>query len=150
MIDLRQVRAAIEFLNEQGITASELFTGLLQPDLEENSCATNLLQCSSHILSAFLDHPASVTSTVAWAHSILKCNYLNCLKRLTQKESGWHFGASNALVKQLETFQIEDIATSMHACAPDLWELLSVLLQHDLSCPEYGCQDPALLAISRP
>ncbi|KIK95409.1 hypothetical protein PAXRUDRAFT_140723, partial [Paxillus rubicundulus Ve08.2h10] len=50
---------------------------------------------------------------------------------LTSQTSGWHFGASSAITKQLEDFSLEDMAGGMLACTPTFWHMLGMLLGDD-------------------
>jgi len=43
----------------------------------------------------------------------------------------WHFNTSHASAKELEDFQIEDMAIVMKRLAPNLWLLLDMLLMGD-------------------
>jgi hypothetical protein len=47
---------------------------------------------------------------------------------LTRKEHRWHFSALHASEKQLEDFWIEDLAERMERLAPELWDMLGVVL----------------------
>ncbi|KIK74881.1 hypothetical protein PAXRUDRAFT_19448 [Paxillus rubicundulus Ve08.2h10] len=47
---------------------------------------------------------------------------------LSAEENGLHFNVSHTSLTQLETFLVKDVAKMVHACAPQLWRLLDVLL----------------------
>ncbi|KIJ09702.1 hypothetical protein PAXINDRAFT_87106, partial [Paxillus involutus ATCC 200175] len=47
---------------------------------------------------------------------------------LASEESGWHFAASNATIKQLEGFNIEDMARGIEKGAPRTWKFIGALL----------------------
>ena len=47
---------------------------------------------------------------------------------LAKPDHGLHFSASNVSVEQLESFQMDEMATGMAQIAPYLWDLLDTLL----------------------
>ena len=53
------------------------------------------------------------------------------LVRLTQKENGLHFSATNATFEQMEDFKIQLIGIKMQAECPVLWSLMQRLLTTD-------------------
>ena len=53
------------------------------------------------------------------------------LCRSAHKDHGWHFGAMHMNVSQFEAFQIKAMALKMQHIAPELWELLDVMLAAD-------------------
>ena len=60
----------------------------------------------------------------------MKKKYIDSIKELTYNED-WHFNASHASAKDLEDFHIEDMALNMKMLAPDLWNILGLLLTGD-------------------
>jgi hypothetical protein len=50
---------------------------------------------------------------------------------LAKKENGWHFGALHASAQKLQEFQIKDMAQKMEELAPELWDLLGLMLSTD-------------------
>ncbi|KIK91689.1 hypothetical protein PAXRUDRAFT_796535 [Paxillus rubicundulus Ve08.2h10] len=108
-------------LEQCQITAAELVITLLTSrQYKDHQLVHDLLVCSTDILNAFLQHPVTQDNVIQQSCNIVKHTYL--------QESGWHFGASNALTKQLEDFSIEDMASKMESCAPRWWSLLRILL----------------------
>jgi hypothetical protein len=65
---------------------------------------------------------------LAWAHGKIKTEYAQLIRDLADKDNGWHFSAANTSAKQLQDFRIEDMAARMKALAPELWDLLGLLL----------------------
>jgi hypothetical protein len=65
---------------------------------------------------------------LAWAHGKIKIEYAQLIRDLADKDNGWHFSAANTSAKQLQDFRIEDMAARMKALAPELWDLLGLLL----------------------
>ncbi|KAJ7928378.1 hypothetical protein B0H13DRAFT_1860573 [Mycena leptocephala] len=47
---------------------------------------------------------------------------------ISPTDNGWHFSAANTSAAQLQDFRIEDMATKMKTFAPELWDLLGLLL----------------------
>jgi hypothetical protein len=58
----------------------------------------------------------------------VKKQYVSSIRTLAKNENGWHFSAINTSAKQLEDFRIEDMATKMKSLAPDLWDIIGLLL----------------------
>ncbi|KAI1783373.1 hypothetical protein LXA43DRAFT_1102606 [Ganoderma leucocontextum] len=54
--------------------------------------------------------------------------YSNTVQALSRAEHGWHFGAMHMELDQIRDFQIEDMASTMQATAPELWSLIQALL----------------------
>ncbi|KAJ7908542.1 hypothetical protein B0H13DRAFT_2233244 [Mycena leptocephala] len=61
-----------------------------------------------------------------------RSHYAQLIRDLADKENGWHFSAANTSAKQLQDFRIEDMAMRMKALAPELWDLLGLLLSANL------------------
>ena len=70
------------------------------------------------------------TTVFTWANEIVKKRYLDSIKELTCNEE-WHFNASHASAKDLEDFRIKDMAIKMKILAPELWDILGLLLSGD-------------------
>ncbi|KAJ7090155.1 hypothetical protein C8R44DRAFT_835959 [Mycena epipterygia] len=58
----------------------------------------------------------------------MKLKYAGLIRDLADKENGWHFSAANTSAEQLQKFRIEDMALQMKDPAPELWDLLGLLL----------------------
>ncbi|KAJ7306711.1 hypothetical protein DFH08DRAFT_622444, partial [Mycena albidolilacea] len=97
-------------------------------DFSNHPTVNDLVAHSDDILSAFFKHPRTSDSTLAWAHGIIKSRYAQLIRDLADKENGWHFSAANTSAAQLQEFRIEDMATKMKTLAPELWDLLGLLL----------------------
>jgi hypothetical protein len=83
------------------------------------------------ILTALKAHPQTSKSTLEWASDMMKAQYAQSIQELTKTEHGWHFSALRASAKQLEDFRIEDMAEKMQQLAPELWDMLGVVLSAD-------------------
>ena len=70
-----------------------------------------------------------------WAvtRSHRKCTMMRSIK-LIQPHSGFQFRGTNANLEQLEGFSMVEMGKSIKALAPNLWNLLGVLLDADLAC----------------
>ncbi|KAF8169463.1 hypothetical protein K438DRAFT_1615122 [Mycena galopus ATCC 62051] len=78
-------------------------------------------------MDLFAKHPRSSHSTFAWARKAIQKKTADSIKLLTANQD-WHFDASHASAMDLEDFQIETMAQTMKEIAPDLWNLLHLLL----------------------
>jgi hypothetical protein len=91
----------------------------------------NLIDQTDKILLAFHEHPKSSKSTPAWENDLLKSRYAESIWELAKKENVWHFGALRASAKKPQEFRIEDMAQKMEDLAPELWDLLGLMLSAD-------------------
>ena len=129
---LNQLREVIQSLETHNVTASNLVLSLLRDKrLQDQPCAQNLVDQTDEILLAFYEHPKSSKSTLTWANDLIRSRYAESIRELAKKENGWHFGALRASAKKLQEFQIEDMASKMEELAPELWDLLELMLSAD-------------------
>ncbi|KZT00083.1 uncharacterized protein LAESUDRAFT_739738 [Laetiporus sulphureus 93-53] len=67
----------------------------------------------------------------------MKQHYLELAQQLVATENGWHFSALHTTAQQIQDFQIEDMAAKIRTLAPDLWDLIMVviisIIMHSLS-----------------
>jgi hypothetical protein len=101
---------------------------LRETKYQTHPCTEDLIQHTAEIFDAFLDHPKSSKSAFSWAHGIMKKKYANNIRELSHKDNGWHFGALKTSEEQLNNFRIEDMARDMAHLAPELWDLLGLML----------------------
>ena len=128
-----QLQAIIDIFNSLGseLTVSESVLALLDdPTLETHPCTLALVKDAGNIITALLQPLHCTSSVFTWANKIVKKRYINSIKELTCNED-WHFNASHASAVNLEDFHIEDMALKMKSLAPDLWDILGLLLSGD-------------------
>ena len=114
------------------ITASDVVLALLkEPDLQEHPLSQDLVSRTEEVLSAFRSNPHSSRSTMDWANSVVKAKYAGSIRAMTDVRNGWHFGAATASAKQLRDFRIEEMAEKMQEMAPELWDMLGLMLSAD-------------------
>ncbi|KAJ7198168.1 hypothetical protein GGX14DRAFT_374434 [Mycena pura] len=124
-----QLNAVLDICDHHKLTVPTFVVSVLRhPDFSNHPAVTDLVAHSDDILGAFLKHPRTSDSTLAWAHGIIKSRYAQLIRDLADKENGWHFSAANTSAAQLQEFRIEDMATKMKTFAPELWDLLGLLL----------------------
>ena len=110
-------------------TVSNFILLLLKDDsFREHACTKDLIAHSTHILDAFLSHPKSSKSAWDWANNFFKQNYAASIRELADKDNGWHFNALHASQYKLQEFQVEDMAKNMQQLAPELWDMLGLML----------------------
>ncbi|KAJ7817699.1 hypothetical protein B0H14DRAFT_2228986, partial [Mycena olivaceomarginata] len=113
------------------VTASDFVITLLEREsYRDHTCTTSLVDKTPEIIDLFSKHPGSAQSTFAWARKAIQKKTAESIKLLTANRD-WHFDASHASAQQLEDFQIEEMAQQMKRMAPDLWNLLHLLLSKD-------------------
>ncbi|KAJ7214687.1 hypothetical protein C8J57DRAFT_1600637 [Mycena rebaudengoi] len=115
-------------LAQEEVTAAEFVLTLLErSSLQDNPCTTSLLDNATPIIDAFSKNSTSSASTFAWARKTIQKKTSESIKLLTQNDD-WHFGNLHASAADLEDFKIEEMAKAMKSLAPDLWNLLYILL----------------------
>ncbi|KAJ7766969.1 hypothetical protein DFH07DRAFT_955088 [Mycena maculata] len=100
-------------------------------DFKDHPALNHLLIHSDDILNAFLAHPKSSRSVMQWANSLIKGKYAQAVRDLADKDNGWHFVPTRAPMEKLEVFEIEDMVRQMKDLAPELWDLIGLLLSAD-------------------
>ncbi|KAK7055893.1 hypothetical protein R3P38DRAFT_2682417 [Favolaschia claudopus] len=124
-----QISAVLAKLEDQRLSIPSFVVSILRhPSFIGHSAVEDLIYHSNDVFNAFLDHPRTSESTLAWANGKIKLKYAQHVRDLADKENGWHFSASNTSAKQLLDFRIEDMAAKMRRLAPDLWDLVGILL----------------------
>ena len=116
---------------------------LRETKYQTHPCAEDLIQHIAEIFDAFLDHPKSSKSAFSPANDIIKKKYANDIRELSHKDNGWYFGALKTSEEQLTNFQIEDMACNMACLAPELWDLLGLMLSADWNARKMECTAPA-------
>ncbi|KAJ7626572.1 hypothetical protein DFH06DRAFT_1103450 [Mycena polygramma] len=118
-------------LGQEAVTASDFVITLLEREsYRDHPCTISLAEKAPEIIDLFATHPLSSKSTFAWARKAIQKKTTESIKLLTANQD-WHFGAAHASATQLEDFQIEEMAAEMQEIAPDLWNLLHLLLTKD-------------------
>ncbi|KIK94085.1 hypothetical protein PAXRUDRAFT_95979, partial [Paxillus rubicundulus Ve08.2h10] len=116
-------------LERSQITVSQFILSILtQHQYNEHPVVRDLLFHSPDILSAFLKHSRRNHKLLQCSTRFVQDSYLRELREVASKDSGWHFGALSATTKQLEEFDIEEMAQDIVRRAPGLSELFGVLL----------------------
>lgn len=72
--------------------------------------------------------PRWMPSITPWACKVVAAHFSRYIKELADIENGWHFSATHALPSQIEGFSIAAFAATIKEIAPDLWELLYMLM----------------------
>jgi hypothetical protein len=107
-----------------------VLTLLERKSLQDHHCTTSLLDNAERIIEAFSQNSQSAPSVYAWARKAIQKRTTESVKVLTANHD-WHFDAEHAIAADLEDFKIEQMAAKMKALAPDLWNLLQILLSRD-------------------
>ncbi|KIK80125.1 hypothetical protein PAXRUDRAFT_159514 [Paxillus rubicundulus Ve08.2h10] len=107
---MHNLSAVFEAL-ERCQTTMSLFIVIALTSREYDSHHTNnLLENSTLVFAVLLEHPSTANKCVRHSIDVVKGTYLWEIQHLASEESGWHFAALNATTKQLEGFNIEDMA----------------------------------------
>lgn len=122
-ISLNDAQAALASAN---VNAADLFLHILS---SPNSTAFAQISSSLQpLLSAIYNSPFLSEQAFASGHKLMKPLYAQAITELTKKEHGWHFNALRATPEQLRDYKVEDMAKKMQTVAPELWELIGMLL----------------------
>ena len=113
-----------------------ILTLLTSRQYEDHHLVCDLLTQATDVLNIFLQHPVTQDNVTRHSCNIIKHTYLHEIRHLASAESGWHFGASNSSIKQLEDFSLEEMALEMENHAPHWWSLLSTLLNNNTRAQE--------------
>lgn len=89
------------------------------------------------VLNAFKASEELRGNTLGWARKEMMQEYAQQLLQLMYSALGIWFSARNATVEHFESINIDNIATQMREHAPDLWDLLGVLLDANVDL-SYG------------
>jgi hypothetical protein len=126
-----QVDRIAGVLSHENVTVSDFVLTLLERNsLQNHPCTTSLVGNAERIIEAFARNTQSALSTYAWARKTIQKQTVESIKILTANDD-WHFNAGNASAADLEDFKIEKMAVDMKRLAPDLWNLLYLLLSKD-------------------
>jgi hypothetical protein len=115
-------------VHKSELTVSDFILTLLEDSkLQTHLCTLVLVKESSAIITALSRHSCSADSVFTWANGVVKKKYIESIKELTANEE-CHFNASHASPQALNDFRIEDMGLKMKDLAPDLWNILGILL----------------------
>ncbi|KAJ7754036.1 hypothetical protein B0H16DRAFT_1316633 [Mycena metata] len=122
-----RLNALLETADHQKLIIPAFKISILRhTDFCDHPAVDDLVKHSDAILDAFLEHPRTSHSTLAWANGKIKSQYAQSIRDLAEKDNGWHFSAGNTSAAQLQNFRIEDMAKNMKSLAPELWDLLGL------------------------
>lgn len=124
--DIKKIVSAFSTSN---ITISDfIFHILTSSSSSERFLQNNLLAYADAIAEGLMKHPDRKQGNTRWATEFVKSKYGDEIRDLVQRNNGWHFSASTATATQLQEFRIEDMAEKMQLIAPQLWDLVGLLL----------------------
>ncbi|KAJ3723320.1 hypothetical protein C8R42DRAFT_578590, partial [Lentinula raphanica] len=126
------LHAILVQLQEHSATAADFIISILQnSDYSDNIVKLDLDARIDEILDAFRDNQCTRGGTQAWAHREAMNTYAEQLLALVYQSTDGRFCASKATAERLEAFDIDKVADEMKSLAPQLWEVLGVLLDAD-------------------
>ena len=107
---------------------------------EDHHLVCDFLVQATDVLNVFLWHPVTQDNVAQHSCNLIKHTYLHKICGLASAASGWHFGAFNSSIKQLEDFNLKEMVLEMENHAPHWWSLLSTLLNND-TCAQVASGD---------
>ena len=141
---VKYIHAAFE---KCGLSLSDLLLAVLsEKSLSGQFFLGDVMSHLSEILAAFARHQETSRPTRRWMHSEMKMVYHKAIRRLTDKDNGWHLGAVHMSADDILDFKVEDMATGMRELEPDLWELVAFMLSGDKDWSKPSCMEGPVLS----
>ncbi|KAG1859840.1 hypothetical protein F4604DRAFT_1530432, partial [Suillus subluteus] len=111
-------------LSAAGFVSAILDSGYAVHTASQDSLTTNAAQICAQLYNNEDSHP----SVFAWAAGTLHAELCKEVAELSVEQHGLHFKATSTMVEQLETMFMNQLAMTMQSVAPNLWNLISGLL----------------------
>ena len=92
-----------------------------------------------YILDSLVVHPKTNGAVLKWASSFMMNIFASQITALVKRDTGLHFTAKKTTEERLHEFDIDSLGLEMCARAPDLWNLLGVLLATNTNI-NYKCE----------
>lgn len=132
LLSVPELSNILNILQENNISISSLICSLLHHNaFEDHPFTQDLVQDLSDVLDTFHTNLITAQTATQWARGIMMSKYSQDIQDLAHKRNGWHFGALRTSEEQLKEFRIEDMAHQMARLAPDVWELIGLMLSGD-------------------
>ncbi|KAI0708889.1 hypothetical protein C8Q72DRAFT_757495, partial [Fomitopsis betulina] len=118
-----------ETLSQFCVSLSKLIVALLtEKSYAESIFVEDLTTNLGLILGALAQNTRTAGPLCNWSHDTMKRHYHHLLRKLADKDNGWHLGVVHMKAEQVLDFCIEDMAAHICQVAPELWELVSFVL----------------------
>lgn len=96
---------------------------------QPHRCAFRELQSGlKEILSLLQSTPPLESIIFEWSYKFVKAHAAHSIRRLASKDNPWHFGAIHTTPQKLRSFKIEEMACQIEETAPEVWELVGIML----------------------
>lgn len=126
------IQEILRAFDSTGCSLSDFLRTLLtSPDYQTHTFAGSVAGTLDDVLHVFITSQSTAKGVSQWAHKIVARDYQSQVELLSQKGSGFHFLARKVTEEQTKGFSIEHVASEMRRIAPDLWNLLGILLSAD-------------------
>ena len=125
------VTPIILYFHQNNLLLSDFLLALLSDvQLSTDPIVNDLKIKSDKVVIALLN---TSTEMMQAQHDAMKQIYKTKVTELAKPGHRLHFSASNVSVEQLESFQMDEMATGMAQITPFLWDLLyTLLLTHEM------------------
>ncbi|ETW78198.1 hypothetical protein HETIRDRAFT_326030 [Heterobasidion irregulare TC 32-1] len=125
----RPTEAVLAALAAQEINLADFLISLLgNPYYQDHPVLINLIARSGDLCTVFYKNRTSSGIIIQWALDTAKQYHSSEILALSDPEHGWHFGAVNATIEQLENFKIEQMAKDLERLSLETWNLLGAIL----------------------
>jgi choline kinase len=132
MPSCEQVTNILSSLRLNRTTAGEFIVALLQNDTLYPEAIESICVHARWILDTFVDVPGARAAVTEHAMLMTQDMCTHEVAQLTERETGFQFGAHNIQESQLAEADINEMATKMEGVAPTTWNILDSLLSADL------------------
>ena len=129
-------KAVLAALAAQKINLADFLISLLgNPYYQDHPVLINLTAWSGDLCTAFYKNRRSSGIIIQWALNTAKQYHSSKILALSDSKHGWHFGAVNATIEQLENFKIEQMAKDLERLSLEMWNLLGAMLKANRVAP---------------
>lgn len=131
-LSTQQLEAILNKLNDFSSSAADFIISLLKnAELTDNTPVEEMAQRLDEILGAMKQNKDTSPQLLKWANEHVQSTYASEILTLVRTTQGFHFGARKATAAELGAIDIDTIASNMRELAPELWDLLGLLLLAD-------------------
>lgn len=124
-----RVSRVVQCLELNGLSTATFIRAVLwSRDVEHADAQDMLTTNAAQICEHLCNHENSHSSVMSWASALVHNELCQEVTELSLEKHGLHFKATAATAEQLETVLMDQLAATMQAIAPGLWNLVLMLL----------------------
>ncbi|KAJ7599752.1 hypothetical protein C8J56DRAFT_768775, partial [Mycena floridula] len=131
-LSTEQLTAILDKLHESSLTMADALTSLLEDEsIKDHPAMSDFGPRVKEILKAMHGNKETrmeLLELLEWAHKETMQIYGAQLEALVHKSTGFYFVAKKATVERIAGIDFDEIASKIQTLAPDLWNLVGLLL----------------------